>query len=347
MRDSSIRAELNEMAQDLVRLGKRFADASRDWLSDRRHAMNRNEDRPFREQDPDIEQRTYGRQGSFGEHEDDRERMRGYRNQGYRFGAERGQDFGAADFGYSDQRHLGDYPRGYDLGRGGPGGYAPRTGGERSYGLGEREFGRGYGGSDYRGETYASEYGDDDSPWREGRYASASGTGRAPWQGPPAGDERFGGGRAGHAGSGYGGSGGYGSSRHAGYGASAGMRGYRGIGPKNYTRSDERIREELCERLTDADDIDARGIEVQVRQGVVTLEGEVGRRQMKYRAEDLAESCSGVRDIENRLRVREDESRGQSRYSPTGREQQQQTEASYGQGQDIGGGDVGGSTPRH
>lgn len=89
--------------------------------------------------------------------------------------------------------------------------------------------------------------------------------------------------------------------------------GFRGLGPRNYARSDQRISEDLCERLTEDDEIDARGIEVQVSQGVVTLSGTVAERAMKHRAEDLAERCTGVRDVENRIRVsREEDASGQS-----------------------------------
>lgn len=79
--------------------------------------------------------------------------------------------------------------------------------------------------------------------------------------------------------------------------------GFRGHGPKGYRRSDERIADDLCERLSDDDDIDASEIHVEVRDGVVTLTGTVPHRQMKHRAEDLAERCGGVTDIENRIRV--------------------------------------------
>jgi hypothetical protein len=89
--------------------------------------------------------------------------------------------------------------------------------------------------------------------------------------------------------------------------------GFRGLGPKNYARSDQRISDDLCERLTDDDEIDARGIEVRVSDGVVTLSGTVADRAMKHRAEDLAERCAGVRDVENRIRVsREEHASGQS-----------------------------------
>jgi osmotically-inducible protein OsmY len=80
--------------------------------------------------------------------------------------------------------------------------------------------------------------------------------------------------------------------------------GYRGRGPLNYTRSDERIREDLNERLTDADDLDASGITVEVSNGVATLSGSVEERWMKHRAEDLADSCSGVRDVHNQIQVK-------------------------------------------
>jgi osmotically-inducible protein OsmY len=80
--------------------------------------------------------------------------------------------------------------------------------------------------------------------------------------------------------------------------------GYRGRGPRNYTRSDERIREDLNERLTDADDLDASGIMVEVSNGVATLSGTVDERWMKHRAEDLTDSCSGVRDVRNQIQVK-------------------------------------------
>src|SRR5690606_15411737 len=88
------------------------------------------------------------------------------------------------------------------------------------------------------------------------------------------------------------------------FGGSTYGGGYGGVGPRNYTRSDERITEDLCERLTRDHDVDASGIEVKVANGTATLEGTVSQRWMKHRAEDLADSCSGVRNVENRLKVR-------------------------------------------
>jgi hypothetical protein len=78
---------------------------------------------------------------------------------------------------------------------------------------------------------------------------------------------------------------------------------FAGRGPKGYQRSDERLQEELCERLTADPEIDASELTVSVREGEVTLEGSVADRHMKRDAEDCAEGISGVRQVHNRLRV--------------------------------------------
>jgi|HigsolmetaAR201D_1030396.scaffolds.fasta_scaffold00478_10 hypothetical protein len=82
-----------------------------------------------------------------------------------------------------------------------------------------------------------------------------------------------------------------------------GMGPYRGRGPRGYKRSDERIREDVCECLTEDDCIDATNIEVQVKDGEVTLSGTVNTREEKRRACDLIELLSGVKDVQNNLRV--------------------------------------------
>jgi len=85
---------------------------------------------------------------------------------------------------------------------------------------------------------------------------------------------------------------------------------HRGKGPAGYQRSDERIRELVCESLTDDDQIDASRIEVTVNNGEVTLTGSVEDRHAKRDAEDCACSVSGVRDVQNLLRVQPDDQRG-------------------------------------
>jgi len=79
---------------------------------------------------------------------------------------------------------------------------------------------------------------------------------------------------------------------------------FRGRGPKNYRRSDERIKEDVNDRLSDGY-LDATEIEVAVSSGEVTLTGTVQTRSDKRRAEDIAESVLGVTNVENRLRVKE------------------------------------------
>jgi hypothetical protein len=85
-----------------------------------------------------------------------------------------------------------------------------------------------------------------------------------------------------------------------------------GRGPKGYQRSDERIKEQLCERLTDDDNIDASEISIEVKNGEATLTGTVGSREEKRAAEELAERSPGVREVQNHLRVTQDRSSGQS-----------------------------------
>jgi hypothetical protein len=78
---------------------------------------------------------------------------------------------------------------------------------------------------------------------------------------------------------------------------------FAGRGPKGYQRADDRIREDVCDRLTDAPFLDATDIEVTVNKGEVTLAGTVLHREQKRRSEDLIEDVTGVREVHNRLRV--------------------------------------------
>jgi osmotically-inducible protein OsmY len=78
---------------------------------------------------------------------------------------------------------------------------------------------------------------------------------------------------------------------------------HEGRGPKGYRRSDERIRDDINDRLTDDPYIDASDIEVKVEASEVTLTGTVESRNARRRAEDLAERISGVTHVQNNLRV--------------------------------------------
>ena len=80
---------------------------------------------------------------------------------------------------------------------------------------------------------------------------------------------------------------------------------YSGRGPRNYQRSDERIREEVCERLAHHPDIDATDIDIRVQNGEVTLQGHVSDRWGKRWAEDVAEGIFGVKEVHNQIRVQQ------------------------------------------
>lgn len=78
---------------------------------------------------------------------------------------------------------------------------------------------------------------------------------------------------------------------------------HRGKGPKGYMRSDERIKEDVCDALMDDNEVDASEIEVSVKKGEVTLEGTVDSRQAKRRAEQCADRCTGIIDVHNNLKI--------------------------------------------
>ncbi|MBF6987911.1 BON domain-containing protein [Cupriavidus sp. IK-TO18] len=160
--------------------------------------------------------------------------------------------------------------------------------------------------------TYASRGGDDaryEDEWSRRRPAGA---GRGRYQR----NERDGG---------YGGYGGYGEPERYGYRRwqderyEREARGYgdigdlgdewdaptqrRPAGPRNYRRDDDRIHDDVCNRLARDDELDVSDVEVRVQEGVVTLEGKVNDRRTKYDIEDIAERVFGVQDVINHIRV--------------------------------------------
>jgi osmotically-inducible protein OsmY len=81
---------------------------------------------------------------------------------------------------------------------------------------------------------------------------------------------------------------------------------HSGRGPSGYTRSDERILEDANDALTRDWRVDATSVQVLVTSGEVTLDGTVPSRAHKRRAEDVVEDLSGVKHVQNNLRVREE-----------------------------------------
>lgn len=217
--------------------------------------------------------------------------------------------FGSSGLGYGGaERGYGGAERGYS---GGERGYG---GGERGYGGGERGWGR------ERGEGGQGRYLDTSN-----RFDTSSGSGqRYNYPTSSRSGERYGERDRGYD---YG-RGEYGAGEERGWWDRASdevaswfgdeeaerrrrmdqQRPHRGKGPKGYRRSDERIKEDINDRLSEGY-LDATDITVAVENGEATLSGTVNSRADKRRAEDIAEYVSGVSNVENRLRVKDDAGR--------------------------------------
>jgi osmotically-inducible protein OsmY len=175
-------------------------------------------------------------------------------------------------------------PQGYGQGTQG---YGSQAHGRQGYGQGSQ----GYGGQDrsYGGYGSQSGYGRQDEPGSySGQQAGELGYGQGSYGGGQQSRYR-----------GYGSPTGYGANPQSGYGQQGRMQ---RRGPKGYKRSDERIREDVCERLMQSD-VDASEVTVEVRDGRVILQGSVPERRMKHTIEDVADQCSGVNEVENNIRV--------------------------------------------
>jgi osmotically-inducible protein OsmY len=116
------------------------------------------------------------------------------------------------------------------------------------------------------------------------------------YQGQPGQDDRA------MSGSGMSGSGRWGQGQDSGMGQ-ARRGGFAGRGPQGYRRSDQRIEEEINDRLTDHDDLDASNLQAKVRDGIATLTGTVESRSDKRLAADIVEHVPGVRDVMNQITV--------------------------------------------
>ncbi len=274
----------------------------------------------------------------FGEGTEDYYRSRDFGSRG-EFG--RG-DFGRSDYGRSDYgQGRGDFGRDYGRGRDYGSSFGDQSFGGGDYGrdfgrgeFGRSDFGRGDFGRSDRNRSGDWSRSDFDRP--EARRWSGSDYGRD--QRGTYGGLGYGGSRSGFGRYGEGSFGGYGQygrdygSRYGGdfgrgdfqnqreddrgfiervaeavsswFGSDEGQyRHHRGRGPKGYARSDDRIREDVSDRLGDDWLVDATEIEVAVLNGEVTLSGTVDRREQRRRAEDVAESVSGVKHVQNNIRV--------------------------------------------
>jgi osmotically-inducible protein OsmY len=234
-----------------------------------------------------------------------------------------GRDFGGRDFGTAEYGSNENAFGGFGQGSGGTYESERYRGDGGGYGQGRREFGGGYGS----GSRYLGAYGDRDRSGAgfrgQGGYGDRHHEDRSWWD--RATDE---------VSSWFGGE--EGSERH-----------HRGRGPKGYKRSDERITEDINDRLSDDHMVDASDVEVSVSGGEVTLSGTVDSRFAKRRAEDICESVSGVSHCQNNLRVRQ-QSTSTSETHATGQPGQtgQQAAAPGGMTSSPAGG-IGTSQNRH
>jgi hypothetical protein len=249
----------------------------------------------------------YGGQGYWAQGEFRGQERTQYAPQGY------GEDYMAQGIGYQGRERYAQGPETRTH-------FVTREG-ERSYPQGG--YGEDYGRMPERPQGWESSGQRGYQPgYRQGASSRGQGYG---WE-QHAGDQGFWDeGRSGQWGesSRYGGSqrgsmtgGGRGTSTDMGY-SSAGswMSGpHSGRGPRNYQRADSRIEEDACEALYLHGQIDASNIDVSVQNGEITLTGTVETRQEKRLAEDILESISGVKDINNQLRVQS----GQDQVSSTG-----------------------------
>ncbi len=86
---------------------------------------------------------------------------------------------------------------------------------------------------------------------------------------------------------------------------------YTGMGPTDFTGTDEWITDQINQRLMIHGYLDARDINVSVEDGIVTLTGSVDSRKAKRMAEDTVDSVLGVIDVNNELRIEHKEQQEQ------------------------------------
>jgi len=235
---------------------------------------------------------------------------RGYGGSGGSYQGGQGR-WGEAGTQYGRGESQGDYNyRGYERGRSGQGygqseGYGQRQSFGQRFGQSMRGSGRPSGGrafGDYGGAP-SGNYGEEFGSQGQGmdQYGPQGAQGRQ-W-----GQEEYG--------------------------------AHRGRGPRGYKRSDDRIREEVCDCLTDDDRLDATHIEVAVKDGEVTLSGFTTSREDKRWAESLAERISGVREVQNSIRLMDPQRQSQSGQGSTQSSMQGAGASSTGTSGTRGGGD--------
>jgi hypothetical protein len=241
------------------------------------------------------ESEGYPSQGAYGNRGEYGAGPRGYGQGGYGPSGSRRSGYGQGDW-QAERAGFGD--RGYGQGGRAQAGYGQGDFGQGRYGQGAfghggypqgQGHGRGaaYGQGGYGQGAYGGSYGQAQGPYNQGGEFEHTSQGQGYGQSGPSGPE-------------------WGSP----YGRAEQQ--HRGRGPKGYKRSDERLKEDISERLMQDYQIDAGEVSVEVQSGKVTLDGTVPARHMKHMIEDLVDGCPGVQDIDNRVRVARDNDGGTS-----------------------------------
>jgi hypothetical protein len=296
----------------------RGTDEVRSWFGD-------DEARRRREMDEQRDRQWHDRERDYGANSERARSEHGWSNQGQRPDSQWESNRGRS--GYGDQRDFvgrsndwgGDQPRNYDRGP-----QSQWTGSSRDYG--DEDSRRRYGNWQYTGgfsagqpsSSFSGGYGAGN--YQSGNYQPGSSQGRGAsgyesGYNPQTSFRQGGSGTESYGGYSSSGPGPYGrdigsttgegrwSGGSPGSGSWGGGGMFSGRGPRNYQRSDERVREDVNERLTIDPRIDASEIDVRVQNGEVTLSGTVDDRRTRRLAEEIIEDLPGVRDVRNELRV--------------------------------------------
>jgi hypothetical protein len=236
-----------------------------------------------------------GNYGSYGRYDENDEGDSSVRAGSYDQGRRYGRDQDSREQSGSTGRYAGygNFGQGnYGGGRSGWSGqdrYGQSGYGQGHYGQGDSGYQGGRFGSQRGQSGYGGQYGSPggwNEPYGEGQQYSPSGD--------------YGGGSS--PGYGYGDQG-YGNQGWSSRSQRFGQQGqHQGKGPKGYQRSDERIKELLCERLREDPEIDPSEVTITVQGGKITLEGTVDSRQTKHAIEEAADQF-GAADVQNNLRV--------------------------------------------
>jgi len=276
-------------------------------------------------------QPDYGssRNQDYGRDRDWNYENRGYEDRGFRAGGN--SDYYGRNMGSSSNR---DYDRDYgnqgrNQGSWGGSDYERNTGNQGRNSDYERSFGyegSGYG-SNYQGQRSGS-WGGSDYDRNYGYEGGQSGFGsgsNAQGRNMGSGRQSYSQGRDWTNNQGQNWGGGQGNFQ-------SGQQGeHYGRGPQDYKRSDDRIKEDVNDRLTWHGNVDATHIQVSVKSGEVTLDGTVTDRYQKRVAEDIAEQVHGVSDVQNHLKVQTDTSQSSKRSSSSSSSSQKNEQSGMGQ----------------